>query len=280
MDRTIQLGLIGDNIGASQAPRLHQLAGRQNACRVTYDRLVPRERGMDFDALFDHVAEAGYRGINVTYPYKERAARRVQVDHPRVRAMGAVNTVLFGNGPPRGYNTDYSGFISAYRQARGDAPPGRVLLIGAGGVGRSLAFALSELGAAELRLVDTDPSRAAALAEALGDTFPALSVSIGADAEGAADGADGLVNATPIGMVGHDGTALPARAMEGAKWAFDAVYTPVETRFLGHATTAGLVTISGYELFIGQGLDAWQLFSELPIDEERLRAALASEEEP
>ncbi len=279
MERTIRLGLIGDNIGASQAPRLHRLAGRQNGCTVIYDRLVPRERDMGFDALFDHIAQSGYRGINVTYPYKEHAARRVQVDDRRVRAMGAVNTVLFDSGKARGYNTDYSGFISAYRHARGEALPGRVLLIGAGGVGRSLAFAAAELGAAELRLVDTDRGRAKALADAVGDVFPATVFCVGADAEGAASGADGLINATPVGMVGHDGTPLSSGAMRGATWAFDAVYTPVETRFLGHAQAAGLETISGYELFIGQGVDAWHLFSGLPLDETRLRAALARSED-
>jgi len=85
------------------------------------------------------------------------------------------------------------------------------------------------------------------------------------------------VNATPVGMVGHDGTPLPPALMRGAHWAFDAVYTPVETRFLRDADAAGLQAISGFELFIGQAVDAWHLFSGLPLDEARLRAELAAE---
>ncbi len=277
MSRHLHLGLIGDNIGASRAPLLHRLAGAQHGIDVTYDRLVPRERGKAFDALFDHVAQAGYRGINVTYPYKEKAALRVRITDPLVQAMGAVNTVLFGKDQPEGFNTDYSGFLSAYRAARGDLPPGVVLLIGAGGVGRSLAFALAGLGAAELRIADLDEARSSALATALRASFPDLSITLGQTAVDLAQGAEGVLNATPVGMVGHDGTPLPRESMPAQGWAFDAVYTPVNTTFLSNAAAAGLTTISGYELFIGQGVDAWRLFAGLPLDEARLRTGLTAQ---
>ena len=277
MRRHLLLGLIGDNIGASRAPLLHRLAGAQHGIDVTYDRLVPREMGKPFDALFDHVAQAGYRGINVTYPYKEKAALRVRITDPLVQAMGAVNTVLFGKDQPEGFNTDYSGFLSAYRAARGDLAPGVVLLIGAGGVGRSLAFALAGLGAAELRIADLDSARARALANALRAGFPDLPITLGQAAADLAQGVEGVLNATPVGMVGHDGTPLPRNAMPARGWAFDAVYTPVDTAFLIDAAAAGLTTMSGYELFIGQGVDAWHLFAGLPLDEARLRADLAAQ---
>ncbi|MGR3526202.1 MAG: shikimate dehydrogenase family protein [Paracoccaceae bacterium] len=276
MRRHLLLGLIGDNIGASRAPLLHRLAGAQHGIDVTYDRLVPREMGKLFDALFDHVAQAGYRGINVTYPYKEKAALRVRITDPLVQAMGAVNTVLFGKDQPEGFNTDYSGFLSAYRAARGDLAPGVVLLIGAGGVGRSLAFALAGLGAAELRIADLDSARARALANALRAGFPDLPITLGQSAADLAQGVEGVLNATPVGMVGHDGTPLPRNAMPARGWAFDAVYTPVNTAFLSDAAAAGLTAISGYELFIGQGVDAWHLFAGLPLDETRLRADLTA----
>ena len=276
MQRHLQLGLIGDNIGASRAPVLHRLAGAQHGLDVTYDRLVPREMGKPFDALFDHVAQSGFRGINVTYPYKEKAALRVRINDPLVQAMGAVNTVLFGKDQPEGFNTDYSGFLSAYRAARRDMPPGIALLIGAGGVGRSLAFALAGLGATELRIADLDSARAGALATALRTSFPDLPITLGQNASDLAQGVEGVLNATPVGMVGHEGTPLPRDAMPALGWAFDAVYTPVNTTFLSDATAAGLITISGYELFIGQGVDAWHLFAGLPLDEARLRADLAT----
>ena len=69
---TVRLGLIGDNIARSQAPRLHELAGRLTGLRVRYDRLTPRVLDMDVEAVFADARAAGYRGLNITYPYKER----------------------------------------------------------------------------------------------------------------------------------------------------------------------------------------------------------------
>lgn len=273
----IRLGLIGDNIARSQAPRLHGLAGRLSGVEVTYDRLVPRERGESFEEVFAHCAASGYRGINVTYPYKEVAARLVRIDDPLVRAIGAVNTVLFEADGPKGRNTDHSGFIEAYRRVRGEAAPGAVLMIGAGGVGRAVAFGLIALGAAEIRLLDRDRAKAETLAEAL--RAAGAVVTVHDDAAPAAAGAAGFINCTPVGMVGYDGTPLDRALMAGAEWVFDAVYTPVDTRFLQDAAAEGLTVVSGWELFFFQGVHAWAHFSGLPVEEAALREGLFASED-
>jgi shikimate dehydrogenase len=182
--------------------------------------------------------------------------------------------VLFEPDGPKGLNTDYTGFIAGYRGVRGAQKPGTACLIGTGGVGRALAFGLLALGCNEIRLVDRDDGKAQALATDLRAVELPPRVAVFADAAEAAMGAEGLLNGTPVGMVGHDGTPLPRTSMEGAKWAFDAVYTPVDTRFLQDAEAAGLTVISGYELFFHQGVHAWGHFSGLPLDETRLRAEL------
>lgn len=276
---TLKLGLIGDNIMRSKSPLLHRLAGAQNGMVVQYDRLIPKDMGEDFDTVFDMCASRGYRGINVTYPYKERAARKVLIEDPLVRAIGAVNTVLFEARGPIGQNTDYTGFVAAYRAARGDVEPGIACLIGTGGVGRALAFGLIALGASEIRLVDKEAAKAEALADDMRKTGRAQKIAVFSDASSAAAGATGLLNATPIGMVGYEGTPLQASAMRGAQWAFDAVYTPVDTQFLLDAEAAHLAVISGYELFFHQGVHAWSHFSGLSLDAARLRAELLQQEE-
>ena len=275
---TIHLGLIGDNIAASQSPRLHRLAGKQNSQTVIYDRLVPKELSQNFDTVFAHAAAGGFQGVNITYPYKEIATAKVMIDDPLVRAIGAVNTVLFDKGGPHGFNTDYSGFITAYRRVRGAARPGHCLMIGAGGVGRAVAFGLIALGVSDLRIADRDLGKAEALAKALIAAAPTLSVHIGVEAAALCTGSHGLINCTPVGMVGYGGTPLARTAMVGAKWAFDAVYTPVDTEFLNDASAEGLQVISGYELFISQGVDAWHIFTGLPLDYDRLRADLLKPE--
>lgn len=275
----LKLGLIGDNIARSRSPLLHRLAGLQNGMAVEYDRLIPRDMGEDFDTVFDLAISRGYRGINVTYPYKERAAAKVAIDDPLVRAIGAVNTVLFEPGGPQGQNTDYTGFIAAYRGVRGDTPPGIACLIGTGGVGRALAFALIALGAQEIRLVDRDLVKAEVLAADLRAVADAPPVTVYPNAEAGAAGTTGILNGTPVGMVGYGGTPLAASAMAGAEWAFDAVYTPVDTQFLKDAKAAGLKIISGYELFFFQGVHAWAHFAGKPLDQDRLRAALLQQGE-
>lgn len=275
----LKLGLIGDNILRSRAPVLHRLAGEQNGLVVQYDRLIPKDMGEDFDTVFDACAGRGYRGINVTYPYKERAAAKVAISDPLVREIGAVNTVLFEADGPVGFNTDYSGFIAAYRAVRGYRSPGVACLIGTGGVGRALAFGLVALDAGEIRLVDRDDAKAHALAADLQRSSGGTNIVVSSDPVAAATGAAGLLNGTPVGMVGYDGTPLPAEAMEGAQWAFDAVYTPMDTQFLKDAAAAGMSVISGYELFFYQGVHAWAHFADLPLDEARLRSDLASLEE-
>ena len=280
MTGIIRLGLIGDPIAGSRAPALHEAAGRLTGLRVTYDRLVPRELGRDFETVFEDARRAGYRGLNVTHPYKERVVPLLRVPDPRVARLGAINTVVFGADGPEGHNTDWSGFAACYRRRRGDRPAGRVCVVGAGGVGRAVAFALLDLGASELRLVERDLARAEALACALRDAAPGLPVRATGDvAEGAA-GASGLLNCTPVGMAGHEGTPVPRGMMAGAEWAFDAVYTPPDTPFLRDAEAQGLAVVPGEELFLHQGLHAFEVFHGRPVDEARLRAALAHESPP
>lgn len=270
----VHLGLIGDNIGRSRSPLLHRLAGRQHGLLVVYDSLIPHDLSKDFDAVFADCAKGDYRGINVTYPYKEIAAKMVRIDDPLVRAIGAINTVIFEDDGPRGQNTDYSGFVAAYRGTCGDAPPGAVCMIGTGGVGRAVAFGLVALKASEIRLFDRDPAKAERLAGDLRKAAPNITVTVAATAEAAAKGASGLVNCTPVGMVGYEGSPLERRHMKGAEWAFDAVYTPVNTRFLQDAGAEGLCIISGYELFFYQGVHAWGYFVGKPLNEDALREAL------
>lgn len=276
----IRLGLIGDNIARSQSPRLHVEAGRLCGLEVTYERLIPRDLGLGFDEVFERCLDEGFRGINVTYPYKEEVVPRLTVPDPATAIIHACNTVLFGEGRPEGHNTDYSGFIAAFRETFPSAAPGRVGMAGAGGVGKAVAFALARLGADELRIFDHDQTKAHGLANAVSESGFGTRVIVTGTVDEAAAGADGLVNCTPLGMVGYSGTSIPAVLMPGASWAFDAVYTPVNTDFLRDAEKAGLEVLSGYELFFHQGVDAFRLFTGMKVDAAALRNVLSGRIEP
>lgn len=268
---SLRLGLIGDKIQRSRSPDLHRLAGRLCGLDVSYLRLIPADMGEAFEQVLERCREQGFRGVNVTYPYKERVLAQVSSASADVASVGACNTILFeGRDQLHGFNTDFSGFASAFRHRFGATAPGIVAMAGAGGVGKAIAFALARLGAAELRLCDTDESRAHRLAALLTREANGMRVAIATDIGSAASGADGIVNATPLGMDGVGGNAVPATALPGRRWAFDAVYTPEWTTFLRQARAAGVEVMTGFDLFLFQGIDAFRLFSGRTVDPDAL----------
>ncbi|MBZ9739859.1 MULTISPECIES: shikimate dehydrogenase family protein [unclassified Mesorhizobium] len=272
----VRLGLIGDNIKRSRSPDLHRLAGRLSGLDVSYDLFIPREMGKDFDAVFDACRDDGLRGVNVTYPYKEIVASRLLIHDDLTRRIGSVNTVVFGPRGSSGYNTDHTGFIAAYREAFGDMAPGSVGLIGAGGVGKAVAFGLLALGAEALTVVDSDAEKAHSLAAAIATASKgAVATSSRVDVDAAIGGAEGIVNCTPLGMHGHPGSPVRPQLLGKQRWAFDAVYTPVDTIFKQQAEAAGVKVLSGFELFFHQGIEAFRIFTgRAPADLSSLRRML------
>ena len=273
----VKLGLIGGNIRASRAPALHRIAGRLAGLEVTYDLLIPAELGLDLDGTLAKARAEGYRGLNITYPFKETAVARVRVEDPAIRRLGAVNTVLFDPESPQGFNTDYTGFMAAFRATFGSARPGVVAIAGTGGVGRAIGFALAGLGAAELRLYDRERAKTEALAAALGGFFPDMTVRVCSSIEDAARGADGLVNGTPQGMVGlgarqsrgpHRRPALGLRCRLHARRHALPRRRP-RRRHRRHERLRAL---------FHQGVDAFRIFTGRDVDQAVLRRRLMDDE--
>lgn len=272
------LGLIGAGIGRSQAPDLHETAGRIVGLDVRYELLaLEPDDELRFDEMLQRCRARGLRGVNVTHPYKQVAAQLILPCQAIVRELGAVNTIVFtSSASAYSYNTDHTGFMRAFiRRYAGDAP-GVVAIAGAGGVGRSVAFALAELGATSLRIFDVTASRAQELARALMGAFREVEIVVGENVEAIALGADGLANCSALGMYQYPGSAFPTHVLNDQRWAFDAVYTPRNTPFLQDAQYANLEILSGYELFFYQGIDAFKLFTGLEVDENCLRDALSN----
>lgn len=263
----MRIGLIGEGIGRSSSPRLHKFLGKLYDVEVDYHLMDSNEiPGFDFDVTLKTCAERGFRGTNVTHPFKALAHAAVRVDDPYVARIGALNTVTFDAGGWRGANTDFTGFVKAFRHRFGSAEPGNALIVGTGGVGKAMAFSLAQLGASDIWLYDIDAAGANRLAATLKEAGIQVSVVAGGDLHAAVEKADGLVNGTPIGMWTHPGNPFPAGSIGGQRWAFDAVYTPLETEFLKAARAKSLDIMSGYDLFLFQGFDAFEIFSGVAVD--------------
>lgn len=273
----VKLGLIGDNIRASRSPALHRFCGQLTGLDVSYDLFIPPSLGKTFDQVFAELPQDGIVGTNITLPYKEKVVEKVRVSDPNIARIGACNTVRFGDGQPEGFNTDYSGFVAAYRAAFGDTPPGRVVMVGAGGVGKAVAFGLTILGASEVIFVERDLAKAVSLAKSITEASEGRTQGRVEEIDAVRD-ADGVINCTPLGMVGYPGSPVPDGAFPKNAWAFDAVYTPVETPFRQQALDAGARFLSGWELFFHQGVDAFEIFTGRKVEDlKTLRHKLLTE---
>lgn len=263
----LKLGLIGISIAASRAPFLHQKLGSIYGAEVTYDLNDPQENSVDaFADTLQRLRQQGYTGCNVTYPFKQLAMQFVDTADAAATTVGATNTLYFANGEVFATNTDYSGFIHGYRHRRADKPAGTTLLIGAGGVGRAVAFGLYQVGGTKTYIFDLNEAGAQSLADALNNAGYLAEVITTDQLPSVAKSVDGLVNCTPIGHLKSPGNPLDANLFGGQSWAFDAVYTPMDTEFLQAAHSAGLDLVSGFDLFYYQGIDAYQTFSQSKID--------------
>ena len=262
----IRLGLIGDNIAMSRSPMLHRACGRLLGLEVDYALFIPPGMGLPFEAVLEQARRDGLQGVNVTLPYKERVVAHVRAGDPFVARLGAMNTVRFGADGMLGFNTDHTGFVAAYRRAFGQARPGRVALIGAGGVGKAVAFALARLGATEVIVIDTRADVAGALAQAVAGVDGAAATARAGTMDDIRN-ADGVMNCTPLGMHGYPGTPVPEGMFPRNAWAFDAVYTPPDTAFRAQARRAGARFLSGHELYFHQGVQAFEIFTGLKVDD-------------
>jgi shikimate dehydrogenase len=263
MAEIVKLGLLGNNLGRSRAKNLHELLGELYKIQVTYtpmdlhDNPPPVRIGTELARCRDE----GYRGVNVTHPYKRDAFQVVTTVKGFPVGLTSVNTVLLQGHTMLADNTDYSGCCRAFRSQFGqEFKPGRVLMLGTGGVGVAIAFALQTLGAAELVVADTNRELAREMVKRLAGGAMAIREA-GPDIIAEMATADGLVNATPIGMFQYPGCAFPKEGIKKQQWAFDAVYTPENTELLDTCRRRGVAALSGFKLFLFQGLDAFVHFT-------------------
>ncbi|MBC8158666.1 MAG: saccharopine dehydrogenase NADP-binding domain-containing protein [Alphaproteobacteria bacterium] len=264
---TTKLGLIGEGISRSRAPRLHEYLGGLHGLDVTYELFDLLERpGVDPFTALQECCDAGLTAVNVTHPFKGRVAAGLPRLSEGGKRIGTINTVLFEEQGWIGYNTDFSGFKRGYDRCFGDQPPGSVLMVGAGGVGRAVAFALHDLKAERILIIDVKAEMAEELVGALREHGCDAATVSNSDVSDVLAGADGVANCTPIGMHQHPGTPISAAAVGGQKWAFDAVYTPLKTEFIQAFEAAGVPIFSGFELFYFQGLDAYEHFTGTAVD--------------
>jgi shikimate dehydrogenase len=257
--RRFLTGLLGAPIANSAAPAMHERAADALDLHCHYQLIeVAGATREELKALLDGVRRLGFAGINVTYPYKEAVVDLLDELSPGAAQIGAVNTVVSRNGRLTGHNTDTTGFARAVSPLVSASPQGAVAVVGAGGVGKAIAFALAGLGIEGLRIFDNDTAKAAQLAAQLASR---IQTSAAGSVEDALHGVVGVVNASPVGMLPNLGTPIPDALLHTGLWVADAVYTPLWTPLLKAASAKGATVMTGRELAINQAADAFELFT-------------------
>ncbi|WP_304450629.1 shikimate dehydrogenase [Nocardiopsis sp. YSL2] len=271
------VGLIGTGIGPSLTPPMHEREAAELGRRLIYRTIDLAAAGLEPEAVGDLVGSArylGFNGLNITHPCKQLVLPALDGLTPDAAALGAVNTVVFESGQAIGHNTDWSAFAQCLARGLPDAARERVVVLGAGGAGAAVAYALLGSGAREVTVVDTDAARARSLAERLGGLVPGTECRPeGTHAlEALLSKADGLVNATPTGMAHHPGTPVPADLLRPPMWVADIVYRPLRTELLALAEERGCPTVRGGEMAVFQAGQAFSLFTGLEPDPDRMLA--------
>ncbi|MCA9299017.1 MAG: type I 3-dehydroquinate dehydratase [Phycisphaerales bacterium] len=266
-------GIVGDPIGHSRSPRLHNagfddvgfdgvyvpmpIASSEDA-EATYASL----KGTILDLLGD--TSLDFHGCSITLPFKEHIVRLGEAEgwdlDEHVRRIGAANTLVRDGTTIRLRNTDAEAACGALEDAMGEVTDRVVGIRGAGGAARAIAAALSSRGA-DVHVFNRHVERAQRLASDLG-------VHAHHDLEISNVRCDALVNCTPIGMSGGpapDEVALPV----SAPVIFDTVYNPIETPLLKAAREAGCTIVDGVTMFVRQAAAQFELWTGVPAPIER-----------
>ena len=268
--RTRVYGVIGNPVGHSLSPAMQNAGFAARRINAVYVPFLVR----DLSDFLDSVEPLGIQGFSVTLPHKEKILRHLDGCDPLAARIGAVNTVVVrGSGKLYGYNTDYVGVLQALEK-RMPLRGSRVLIVGAGGAARAVAFALEQAGAT-VCVTARRPARAHALARAAGGE--AIARSRVRD-----EFFDAIVNATPVGMHPEvESSPLDARELN-CRLVFDTIYRPRVTRLLELAARRDIETVSGVEMFVAQGTAQWEIWTGERAPVETMRravvVALTSEE--
>ena len=250
---TMVCGLVGLPVMHSVSPHIHNAAFASEGINGVYlpfevvdvnsflKRMVhPRTRELDWNL----------RGLSITAPHKQAVISYLDWIEPQAKEIGAVNTVVVENDRLLGYNTDAAGLIEPLLSRLDSLAGKKIAIIGAGGAARAAIWALQQQKA-----VVTLFARDLAKADQLNVPSRALASASFKDY-------DVVINATPLGSGVHiDQTPATQQQLNGARFVYDLVYNPMETRFLREARDAGCETLGGLEMLVAQARIQFELWT-------------------
>lgn len=261
--------VIGNPVGHTLSPAIHNAA--YEALDLDFVYVACRVEDVA-GALAGMRALGNFRGMSVTIPHKSEVIKHVDEVAEVDRNIGSINTVVKEDDRLFGFSTDGPGAVKALHDAGVEVAGKRVLMLGAGGATRAIAFTLAwQEAPRELMILDIDDRLLRELTDDLSNRTRSNISGAMLDHSSLAQAmarADIVIHCTPVGMHPKvDASLIPAELLEPHQVIFDVVYTPVETKLLKDARSRGLRTISGIEMFVNQAVLQFERFtgSDAPV---------------
>jgi shikimate dehydrogenase len=268
--------LIGNPVSHSMSPAIHNAAFME----LDQDCIYVAFQVEDVkSALAGMRALDNFRGMSVTIPHKIEVMQYVDEIPDVDRHIGSINTVVKEDGKLIGFNTDGPGALKAIVDGGVELAGKNVLMLGAGGAARAIAFTLAQKGSiGKLVLLDINEEFLSQLTGDLKSGTDAVIVP-GALNQAAVEehmaSADLIINCTPVGMYPNvDATLVPEHLFRPGQVIFDVVYNPLETKLLRQAKAKGLKAIPGVEMFINQAILQFERFAGADAPEELMRSVV------
>lgn len=266
--KTKIVGVIGHPVAHSVSPLMHNAAFAHLGLDWTYVPLpVAVEPAARIGEAVAGLRALGMVGCNVTVPHKQNVMPHLDELTQAAEAIGAVNTIrVEPDGALSGDNTDARGFIADLRDHQVEVAGMRVLVLGAGGSARAIAYGLAEAGCKQIAMVNRTLSRAASVVARMQGYFAGCPMSAHASLNEIADEvstADLIVNCTSLGMTPKVETTPwdETIAFRSGQVIYDLVYNPPETRLLAQAKADGATAIGGLGMLVWQGAIALERWS-------------------
>ena len=262
----IKLGLLGNNISKSEMPNFMTKLGNEFDFEIKYELFDKAlEKKFNFKNFLSQIKEKNIFGLNVTYPFKELAVEHSTELSEETKLVKSTNLLLI-NESITSHNTDYIGFLNTYK-FNFNQRPSKLVVLGGGGVGKSVCFALIKLGVKELYIIEKDHIKLEKLIKDLKKQYEQVySIMLGDLIENQRE-FDGFLNCSEQGHVNTPGNSFDGLRLNNNQWCFDVVYTPAMTTFLKNSEKSGAKIITGIELFLFQGIESFIIFTE----QEKLR---------
>ena len=263
--------VLGSPIRHSASPAMHNAAFA--ALGLNWRYLAFEVDPKNLRAAIEGARAMNFAGLNLTVPHKLLAVDMVDELDASAKTWGAVNTIKFENGRAIGFNTDADAIVTSLREdLQVELRGAKVLLLGAGGAGRTAALKLAAENVAELFLVNRTASKAEEIAGEIRKQFPSVKVSVGYPKANV----DLLLNATSLGLKPEVGSPLDEKqfSLKQTRAVYDMIYKPAETTLLKNAKAAGLKTANGIGMLVGQGAKAFEIWTGQPAPVAVMRRAV------